>query len=228
MTQAKNIVAQNAAQIAGVIDIRHGKPMVSSLRIAELFDRRHDLVLRAIRKELADEISLRKVEERDYVDARGKVQPMFWLDEECALNVMPYLGGSKSREGQRKLVAAYLFYRDNFQNPPRADILKDKRAAHNPMMDALIEFRADQGKETDAHHFQCENKLCNWVVSGEFKAIDEKTISNEDAAFLAKIRKRNEAYILAGLDYATRKAKLNEFAIRQRTKMLADAHGNDA
>ncbi len=35
------------------LEIRRNRPMVSSLTIAQLFGRRHDLVLRAIRKEVA-------------------------------------------------------------------------------------------------------------------------------------------------------------------------------
>ena len=246
MTQAKSIVAQNAAQIAGVIDIHHGKPMVSSLRIAEIFDRQHKNVLRVLRTldgptcenlvaqiegvvpsrgrgknlEISAGVIAGKVSWDTYEDERGKTWPVAWIAEREALIAMPFFGGRKAMEGQRKLVDAYLYYRGHFNNPPRSDILKDKRAAHNPMMDALIEFRTDQGKDTDERHFQCENKLCNWVVTGEFKAIDEKAMSNEEAAILAKVRKRNEAYILAGLDYATRKPKLAEFAIRHRTKLI--------
>jgi phage regulator Rha-like protein len=65
---ANNIVTQNAAQIAGVIDIHRGKPMVSSLRIAELFERRHDNVLQAIRKELSDEIGALESKGTSYLE----------------------------------------------------------------------------------------------------------------------------------------------------------------
>jgi phage regulator Rha-like protein len=36
-------------EIVNVIELRRNRPMVSSLKIAELFERRHDSVLRAIR-----------------------------------------------------------------------------------------------------------------------------------------------------------------------------------
>ncbi|MCK7581560.1 MAG: helix-turn-helix domain-containing protein [Chromatiales bacterium] len=63
-----------------------------------------------------------------------------------------------------------------YANPPRGDIIKAKRAAHNPMMDALVEIREEKGKKTGEVHFMCENKLCNWVVTGRFAAIDESSL----------------------------------------------------
>lgn len=106
-----------------------------------------------------------------------------------------------------------------YANPPRRDIIKAKRAAHNPMMDALIEIREEEGKETGEVHFMCENKLCNWVVTGRFAAIDESSLSNEDACLLEMVRSRNAALIVAGLDYQDRKARLHAFAARSRMKL---------
>ena len=217
MSTAKNLPA---CEIANVIEIRRNRPMVSSLKIAELFERRHDNVLAAIRKEFANEISALELKEADYIDKNGDSRPAFWLNEEQALFVMPFVGGEKAREGQRKLVRAYLYYRDHFANPPRQDLLAVKRAAHHPMMDALVEFREEQGKDTVLHHFTNENRLCNGVVTGDFKKVDEKALDNAQLALLAKVRERNAALLVAGLDYETRKAKLIAFATRYRTRLI--------
>lgn len=106
-----------------------------------------------------------------------------------------------------------------YANPPRADIIKAKRAAHNPMMDALIEVREEEGKETNEVHFMCENKLCNWAVTGRFAKANERELSNEDATLLERVRSRNAALIVAGLEYQERKARLSAFATRTRTKL---------
>lgn len=106
-----------------------------------------------------------------------------------------------------------------YANPPRKDILRDKRQAHHPMMDALTEFREELGKETCTVQYMSENKLCNFIVTGCFAKIDEKALRNEDVELLAAVRKRNEAYLLAGLEYNERKAKLVKFSIRRRTAM---------
>ena len=108
-----------------------------------------------------------------------------------------------------------------YANPPRISLLQDKRHAHNPMMNALIEMRDDQGKKTEAHHFQCENKLCNGVVTGNYKTVDEKSLSNEQIELLALVRKRNEAFMLSGFEYKERKVKLIAFATKYRTKLIS-------
>ena len=218
-----------SCQIADVIEIRHARPMVSSLKIAELFERPHKSVLRSIRDVCEESGGTNKTRETKgfvgvswgtYVDDRGKEQPAAWLDERSALLVMPFLGGRKAREGQRKLVDAYLYYRDHFATPPRADILAAKRASNRPLTDALVEFLADEGKEPKPRHFSNEARLCNWAVTGSFAPIDEKTLSNEEVQLLEQVRDRDRAFLLAGLDYETRKHRLSSFAIKLRTKLL--------
>lgn len=216
---AKHTVAHT--MIANVIEVHRNKPMVSSLKIAELFERRHDSVLRAIRVELQEEISLRKLAESTYTNERGREYPVYWLDERQALVLMPFLGGAKAREGQRKLVDAYLYYRDHYGNPLRQDLLAIKREAMFSMTDALRERRADDGKKTDERHFMCENKLCNFALSGKFVALDESALANEDIELLAKVRAMNGSLIAAGLDYEHRKPMLAQYAIRERTKRIA-------
>jgi hypothetical protein len=223
-------------KIANVIEINHGKPMVSSLTIAEIFGRPHKNVIRTIKTVFAqksggsfgngqkfdrmDEILVGNIKWDTY-EKRGKNYELALLPEREALIIMPFIGGREAHKGQRKLVEAYLFYRDNFSNPPRKSIMEEKRHAHHPMMDALIEYRQDQKKETESKHFICENKLCNFIVTNEFKAIDEKILSNDDAIFLSQVRRRNESFIMAGLDYADRKKRLIEFGIKYRTKLIS-------
>lgn len=208
------------ATMAKIIEIRDRRPMVSSLTIAALFERRHDNVLRAIRHELGEEISLRKIEESTYTTERGKEYPFYWLDERQALILMPFLGGTKAREGQRKLVDAYLYYRDHFADPPRHDLLRFKRGAMFPMTDALKDRRADEGKPTDERHYMCENKLCNFALSGKFAALDETALSNDELTLLAKVRTMNGSLIAAGIGYEERKPLLVRYATRERSKPL--------
>ena len=219
---AHSVTQSTHQEIAGVIEIRHNKPMVSSLKIAELFERRHDSVLRAIRKELADEISLRKVAESETKNSRGKPIPIFWLDERQALIVMPFLGGQKSREGQRKLVDAYLYYRDAFANPPRTEIIRAKRDASRLLTDSILDWRAFEGKDTDQRHYMSEQKLCNWAITGQFAKLDESALSNENIDLLREIRETNAALIVTGMAYNDRKTALAHLVMRRRTKQLQE------
>ena len=214
-------------EIAGVIEIHRNKPMVSSLKIAELFERRHDSVLRAIRKVEASNKDLRIRAEMS-PDERGRERPVYWLDEEASLVVMPFIGGKHAMEGQRKLVKAYLYYRDAFKNPPRTDLVRGKRDASRVLTDSIIDMRSEHGKDTTAVHYMSEQKLCNWAVNGAFKALDESSLSNEDLELLRLVRERNAALIAAEIDYPERKARLAQYAIRQRTKLIAPAPGDQA
>jgi phage regulator Rha-like protein len=108
-----------------------------------------------------------------------------------------------------------------YADPPRRDLAAEKRAAHNPMMDALVECRELLGKVTATHHFANENRLCNGIVTGDFKGANEKALTNEELALLAKIRRRNESMLHVGFEYAERKKLLTEFAIRERTKQIS-------
>jgi hypothetical protein len=107
-----------------------------------------------------------------------------------------------------------------YANPPRRGIIQAKRDAHKVMMDELVESRAIQGKDTVAHNFMCENKLCNWAVTGKFSNAPEKELSNEDAALLEECRKRNTAYMMSGLEYEDRKKRLQAYVMRYRTKLI--------
>lgn len=215
---AKTTVAH--ATIANVIEVRRNRPMVSSLKIAELFERRHDKVLHRIREVLIGQEHL-PVSEEMSKDNRGRARPVYWLDEEQALILMPFLGGKKSIEGQKALVRAYLYYRDHYGNPPRKDLIGFKRAAMFPMADAIMDRRAEAGKQTDKRHFMCENKLCNFALSGKFATLDETALSNEELELLAKLRAMNGSLIAAGLEYETRKPLLAQYATRERTKAIS-------
>jgi hypothetical protein len=231
---------------ADIIEIRRNRPMVSSVRIAELFERPHKSVLRVLRElsgqEAGENLAAQKgqlpkrgkgVKAKDsaavlsghitwdqYQDVRNKTQPIAWLDEEAALIAMPFIGGRHAHIGQRKLVRAYLAYRDAFQNPQRPDLIRTKRDASRVLTDAIVDMRAEQGKDTSSVHYMSEQKLCNWIVTGKFQAIDESSLDNDGLELLRLVRERNAALLLAGIDYPGRKKRLLDYAMRQRTRIM--------
>ncbi|QUS57337.1 Rha family transcriptional regulator [Pseudovibrio brasiliensis] len=108
-----------------LIKIENGKPVTDTLVIAEVFGREHRDVLRSVRSLIDDNtIGLREFAQSSYLNAQNKDQPMYQLSERAALIAMPFIGGRKSKEGQRKLVDAFLEYRDrrassNYDRPPQ-------------------------------------------------------------------------------------------------------------
>ena len=109
-----------------------------------------------------------------------------------------------------------------YADPPRTGLITDKRKSMWDMTDALKEIRAENGKDTEAKHYVCENKLINWCINGKFAKLDEKSLSNEEMDICKKLRVKNAAFIRADMEYAERKVKLKEYAARlQNIKLLS-------
>lgn len=194
--------------------------MVSSLKLSELFERPHFRVVAAIKRLQSRGKLTTGVVVSAWVDSTGRSNELFLLSERSALIATPFIGGAKAEDAQCKIVDAYLYYRDAYANPPRAGLVRGKRDASRLMTDSILEFRAEQEKETDARHFMSEQKLCNWAVRGEFAKLDEASLGNEELELLRLVRERNAALIVSGVDYAERKSRLAQYAIRQRTRLL--------
>ncbi|SUA91214.1 phage antirepressor KilAC domain-containing protein [Pandoraea pulmonicola] len=89
-----------------------GALFVDSPSIATEFGRRHDNVLRTLDGLLADgTIDRLSIEEISYVDEANRPQRAYRLSERAALVSVPFIGGRRSREGQRRIVDAFLHYR---------------------------------------------------------------------------------------------------------------------
>jgi phage regulator Rha-like protein len=81
------------------------------MTIAGEFGRRHGNVLRTLDDFIADgTISRLNFELAEYRDGQGKPRRMIGLDERGALIAMPSIGGQRLREGQAKLVDAFLAF----------------------------------------------------------------------------------------------------------------------
>ena len=64
----------------GAVVIKDGHPITTSLRVAEIFGKRHDNVLQAIREIMAqvpENFSLLNFKGVEYVDSKGESRPMF-------------------------------------------------------------------------------------------------------------------------------------------------------
>jgi hypothetical protein len=143
-----------------IVAVHAGQPMVSSLTMAELLERSHDQVLRAIRRVQAKKPSLDVLVESD-VNSRGKAIPVYWLNEKASLLVMPYVGGDKSIDGQEKLVDAYLAYHRKFSRRiPRSPEWQEQRllgkSARKEVVDTIqefVEYATRQGSKNAAMYY---------------------------------------------------------------------------
>ena len=201
-----------AATTLDLIEVRRGKAMVSSLKIAELFERRHDRVLARVR-----ELGL-PVFWETYPDSQGREQTMFWADETEALIMMPFLGGKKSLEGQTKLVHAYqaLHREVAKRKEPEWQLIRDETKVGFKWMSATLkETREAAGKETKSHHFQNEARMINAVLAGKHGKLDRDTLSASDLVMMGELQRLNAVLIGQNLPYQNRKTILMDRAIRK-------------
>lgn len=111
------------AQPAGVADkprrlvyVRNGALATDSMTISHEFGRRHDNVLRTLDGLIADgTLNRLNFEAVEYRDAKGEARRMVELDERGALIAMPFFGGRRAKQGQAKLVDAFLAMRDQLR-----------------------------------------------------------------------------------------------------------------
>ena len=187
--------------------------------ITDLLEVRHNNAMRVVEKMTEYQaFGLATQIEQPIISGKGKKELIttYQLDKRQSMAVAAKL----STKFLMRVIDRWLELESAFANPPRAGLLQDKRSAHHPMMDALIDARTDVGKDTSYIHFMRENKLCNGVVTGNFKSVDESGLSNSDVALLAEVRRMNQSMLQMDLSYDERKKKLTVFAIKRRTKLI--------
>lgn len=95
-----------------IVHVDSGEPSTTSLIIAFEFGRPHKNVLREIDSLVEDgTIDRLNFELISYTDEMNREQRAYRLNERAALTAMPFIGGKKSREGQKKLVDAFIAMR---------------------------------------------------------------------------------------------------------------------
>lgn len=114
-TQFTTNDSASPAGMASDIVVRRGdgELVVDSLTISREFDRNHKDVLRALDSLITDgTLNERNFAPVEYADAKGEMRRMIELTERGALIAMPFIGGRRAREGQVRLVNAFIALRE--------------------------------------------------------------------------------------------------------------------
>lgn len=207
----------------------NNKAFTTSLVIAENCDNRsHKVVMNLLNKYKSDFEEFGRVDFKNAtLQTNGGLQETTYcnLTEDQATLLITYFRNTPTvRKFKIRLVKEFRKALDEidrlYANPPRHGIIQEKRDAHGLMMNALIDFRSEQGKETKPVHYMSENKLCNGVVTGDYSRAYEATMTNEQLILLALVRRRNESYLISGIEYNERKKRLIAFATKHRTNLI--------
>ena len=217
--------------LVNLVQTQGQQAFTTSLIIAEEYGKAHDKVLRSIRAMLnhtdaeIKKFAFANFGDISYIDAMNRPQAAYRITEDGFLELAMSFTGDKARKTRIRFIEAFRQALNEiarlYADPPRTGLITDKRKSHWDMTDALKEIRAENGKNTEAHHYANENKLINWCIKGKFAALNEKSLSNEEMEICKKLRVKNAAFIRADMEYAERKVKLKEYAARlQNIKLL--------
>jgi len=211
----------NLAVDQRLVHLHNGKPVTNSLIIAMEFGRRHENVLQSLTKLIAEGmIGHLDFKESFYLNGQEKKQRLIELSERAALFSMPFIGGRKSRQGQARLVDAFLKMRDeSIQQSTWLDTRREVSVSFCRMMDALKEVRAEVGKDTQSHHYSNEVKMINQVVFGNSAKLDRARLTKGELNLLEKIESRNTYLIARGRNFQEHKKELAESATSERLKL---------
>ncbi len=149
--------------ISLIIHGENNQLSIESRYIAEVFDRRHDNVLQTIRTLINEGIiSALEFKERVYT-SRGKPLPCFELNESGFLKAMPFIGGSKSKEGQKLLVDEFFRLRKQLdrQSKERETLAyqvarlsgKDSRGILTDAIQLFVGYAKAQGSNNAERYF---------------------------------------------------------------------------
>ncbi|MEM5330366.1 Rha family transcriptional regulator [Paraburkholderia sp. JHI2823] len=102
--------------VGPLVHLRDGRPVVDSVAIARAFGRSHKHVLRTLDSLIEDlTITEPNFGLSEYRDASGKACRLIELDEHGALVALPFVGGRRSRLGQKQLVAEFFAMRETLR-----------------------------------------------------------------------------------------------------------------
>jgi hypothetical protein len=202
MTTASNIVA-----------LTHGAPTTTSILIADLFGRPHKNVLQSLDGLTADgTIDRLDFKPIFYTDEMNREQRAYQLSERAALISMPFIGGKKSREGQRTLVDAFLAARDEINRLRRMHTApdwqmariegKDARKAETDVIAGFVQYAIQQGSRHANRYYMNLSKATYkslFFIEGAVGKDFRQALSAQQLAALAMAEKIIERSLLESM-----------------------------
>ena len=173
-----------------LVILKHGEPFTNSLLIAEKFHKEHRNIIAKIRflkaeidemysgkkipqhsaKKLADlkiEDYNPKFIESTYKDSQGKVQPLYFLNQDAFVEVVGNLNGKEARQWKREYHAAFNKMAKiivNQQNAEWLETRKDVKVLYRKMTDSLkvlVDYATAAGSKNADKLYMTYNKLIN-------------------------------------------------------------------
>ena len=194
-----------------IITTSNAQAWTNSLLVAEKFEKRHDNVIRDIRKlECPTDFMRLNFEEHSYLDERGNVQPVYRVSRDgFAFLAMGFTGKEVAKWKVKFLEAFNTMERHLMQEATDRKIARDDtKNSLRAVSFALKTTREEAGKKTPAHIYGNEVRMINGLTLELFGTTDRGSMNKSQLKVLDDLQQMDSYLIIKGLPYAERKAEL--------------------
>ena len=209
----KELTIKDGVTEFGVTTLDGEQAIVSSRDVADVFEKRHSDVLRAIDntlEDLEDIFAERNFALSDYKDGSGKKNREYLLTRDGFTLITMGFTGKKAMEFKVEYIKQF---------NRMEELIKNRyftRIEYKPMTEAIKEFRQAQGKTPKWYHFSNEANMLNRIVLGDTskKYCKKKDIPQDElrdhlpdwqVRALKKLQRLNTDLLHSELDYDSRK-----------------------
>ncbi|OGR07634.1 MAG: hypothetical protein A2511_17010 [Deltaproteobacteria bacterium RIFOXYD12_FULL_50_9] len=152
--------------------MKKGAIITTSLDVAEKFGKRHDLVLRTIRNlDCSHDFSLLNFAERNYIDDRGKKQPMYEITRDGFSFLAMGFTGKKAAGWREKYITAFNAMEHVLLNQSNLAFQELRRSGKVIRIEAtdtikdFVEYATAQGSSNAKHYYANITKATNKALS---------------------------------------------------------------
>jgi Rha family phage regulatory protein len=151
-----------------IVTLQHREATTTSLVVAEVFVKRHDDVLRAIRNlNISETFRLRNFAESSYTNEQGKQQPMFTMKRDGCIRLTMSFTGKKAAECVERYIDAFnkmetaLLNQKNLSWQEERASGKVARRVETDCIALFVEYAVGQGSQNAPKYFMSITKMTN-------------------------------------------------------------------
>lgn len=151
-----------------LITIRKDQAVTSSLKVAEMFHKRHDHVLRDIKAlDCSDSFRLTNFGESRYKNEQGHYQPMYYMTKDGFTFLVMGYRGKKAAEFKEDYIKAFNLMESTLKEKQTSTWLETRqqgkltRKAETDVIKELVEYAKTQGSTHSNMLYMTYSKLAN-------------------------------------------------------------------
>lgn len=151
-----------------IIILRNKQAVTTSLKVAEVFNKRHDNVLASIKNiDCSDEFAALNFKESSYKDITGKVNPMYYITRDGFTFLAMGYKGKKAAEFKESYIKAFNKMEETLKELSTKDWIETRkrgkltRKAETDMIKKLVEYAKEQGSTHPDMLYMVYSKLAN-------------------------------------------------------------------